>query len=84
MEMARFENHEEMFSQSIVLKDPWKVKRAEFDEEKREVHIYRQPNTHVQNAEKCVKDMMTRKLNEYGDMEMLCFSHAMCIVEDQE
>lgn len=38
--MAGFENYEEMFSQSIGLKDPWKVERAEYDEEKkRSTHI---------------------------------------------
>ena len=38
--MTGFTNFEEMFAQSIGLTDPWKIERAEFDEEKQEVHIY--------------------------------------------
>ena len=38
--MTGFTNFEEMFAQSIGLTDPWKIERAEFDEEKREVHVY--------------------------------------------
>ena len=38
--MNGFANYEEMFAQSIGLKDPWKIERAEFNEESREVHIY--------------------------------------------
>lgn len=33
-------NFVEMFEQSIGLKDPWKVTRAEFDQRDRAVHIY--------------------------------------------
>lgn len=40
MKMAGFINYEEMFAQSIGLSDPWKIERAEYNEEKREVHIY--------------------------------------------
>lgn len=40
MKMTGFTNFEEMFAQSIGLTDPWKIERAEFDEEKREVHVY--------------------------------------------
>lgn len=40
MEMAGFANYEEMFKQSIGLEDPWQVEKAEYDEERREVHIY--------------------------------------------
>ena len=38
--MNGFVNYEEMFAQSIGLKDPWYIDRAEFDEKTREVHIY--------------------------------------------
>lgn len=38
--MKEFYNYEEMFAQSIGLTDPWYIERAEFEEEKREVHIY--------------------------------------------
>lgn len=38
--MNGFANYEEMFAQSIGLKEPWRIERAEFNEEKREVHIY--------------------------------------------
>ena len=38
--MIGFTNFEEMFAQSIGMTDPWEIKRAEFDEEKREVHVY--------------------------------------------
>ena len=31
--MTGFTNFEEMFAQSIGLTDPWKIERAEFDEE---------------------------------------------------
>ena len=40
MKMTGFTNYEEMFSQSIGLKEPWKVDKAEFDEKRKEVHIY--------------------------------------------
>ena len=39
MKMKSF-NYEEMFAQSIGLQEPWRVERVEYDEEKREVHIY--------------------------------------------
>ena len=38
--MNGFMNYEEMFAQSIGLAEPWYIERAEFNEEKREVHIY--------------------------------------------
>ena len=38
--MKEFENFEAMFAQSIGLEDPWKIERAEFDEQERAVHIY--------------------------------------------
>ncbi len=38
--MNGFTNYEEMFAQSIGIKEPWHIERAEFNEEKREVHIY--------------------------------------------
>lgn len=38
--MNGFTNYEEMFAQSIGLKEPWYVERAEYSEESREVHIY--------------------------------------------
>lgn len=38
--MTGFINYEEMFAQSIGLKEPWYVERAEFEEDSKEVHIY--------------------------------------------
>ena len=83
MEMARFENHEEMFSQSIGLKDPWKVKRAEFDEEKREVHIYVScRKTAKYPCPKCGKmcerydDEETERVWRHGDVVFFpCYVH---------
>ena len=40
MKMTGFDNYEKMFAQSIGLTEPWRVERAEFNEDKREVHIY--------------------------------------------
>jgi transposase len=40
MEVSEFKNYEDMFAQSIGISDPWKIEKAEFDEGKREVHIY--------------------------------------------
>lgn len=40
MKMEGFKNYEDMFAQSIGLTEPWRIERAEFNEEKREVHIY--------------------------------------------
>lgn len=83
MEMARFENYEEMFSQSIGLKDPWKVKRAEFDEEKREVHIYVScRKTAKYPCPKCGKmcerydDEETERVWRHGDVVFFpCYVH---------
>jgi transposase len=38
--MKSFENFEEMFAQSIGLEEPWRIEKAEFNEQTREVHIY--------------------------------------------
>lgn len=38
--MKEFSNFEKMFAQSIGIEEPWKIERAEFDEYKREVHVY--------------------------------------------
>jgi transposase len=38
--MERFENYENMFAQSIGVTEPWRIERTEFDEVKREVHVY--------------------------------------------
>ena len=38
--MKAFENFEEMFAQSIGLEAPWRIEKAEFDEQSRAVHIY--------------------------------------------
>ena len=40
MKMNGFANYEEMFAQSIGLKEPWHIERAEYNEIEREVHIY--------------------------------------------
>lgn len=33
----------------------------------------------VLNADKCAKELATRRTNGYGVMAMSCFIHAMCI-----
>ncbi len=38
--MKEFMNYETMFAQSIGLKEPWKIERAEFDEREHDVHVY--------------------------------------------
>lgn len=38
--MSEFKNYEDMFAQSIGIRDPWKIERAEYNEEKGEVHIH--------------------------------------------
>ncbi len=38
--MEGFANAAEMFAQSLGLKEPWKIERAEYDSKAREVHIY--------------------------------------------
>jgi len=38
--MKEFMNYETMFAQSIGLKEPWKIEKAEFDERERAVHVY--------------------------------------------
>lgn len=38
--MKEFENHENMFAQSIGIEEPWRIEKAEFVEEVKEVHIY--------------------------------------------
>ena len=38
--MSEFKKFEEMFAQSIGLRAPWEIERAEFSEQDRAVHIY--------------------------------------------
>lgn len=38
--MKEFTNFEEMFAQSIGLEYPWRIDKAEFDDQTRQVHIY--------------------------------------------
>jgi len=38
--MKEFENFEAMFAQSIGLEEPWRIEKAEFEEQSRAVHIY--------------------------------------------
>lgn len=38
--MSEFRKFEEMFAQSIGLKEPWGIEKAEFTEEEKAVHIY--------------------------------------------
>ncbi len=40
MKMKGFNNYEEMFAESIGLKEPWYIEKAGYDEGSREVHIY--------------------------------------------
>lgn len=38
--MKEFTNYESMFAQSIGLEEPWRINKAEYNEETKEVHIY--------------------------------------------
>lgn len=38
--MKSFDNYENMFAQSIGIEEPWRIKKAEFSEEIREVHVF--------------------------------------------
>ena len=40
MKMESFTNNAEMFAQSLGLKEPWEIERAEFNRQERAVHIY--------------------------------------------
>ncbi|MBQ9552797.1 MAG: ISL3 family transposase [Clostridia bacterium] len=63
--MNGFTNYEEMFAQSIGLTDPWQIERAEFEEAKREVHVYvKARKTAKYPCPKCGK-----QCNRYDDEE---------------
>lgn len=66
-----------MFEQSIGLKDPWKVEKAEFSEDNKAVNIYvNARKTAEYPCPECgkmcerYKDMMTKKRKEHGVMEI--------------
>lgn len=46
-------NFIEMFAQSLNLKDPWYVERAEYNEKTREVHLYVSVKRHEYPCPKC-------------------------------
>lgn len=76
-------NYEEMFAQSMGLSEPWHVERAEFDEEKREVHIYVEARkTAKYPCPKCGKlckrydDEETERVWRHGDVVFFpCYVH---------
>ena len=86
MKMKSF-NYEEMFAQSIGLQEPWRVERVEYDEEKREVHIYvKARKTSKYPCPECGKmcarydDEEEERIWRHGDV---CFFHVMFTAGDQ-
>lgn len=83
MKMQGFTNYEEMFAQSIGLKEPWYIQKAEFDEAKREVHIYvGARKTAKYECPKCGKlckrydDEETERVWRHGDVVFFpCYVH---------
>ena len=81
--MQGFTNYEEMFAQSIGLKEPWYIQKAEFDEAKREVHIYvGARKTAKYECPKCGKlckrydDEETERVWRHGDVVFFpCYVH---------
>lgn len=81
--MAEFTNFVDMFAQSIGLKDPWSIERAEFDEETREVHVYvKARKTASYPCPKCGKqckrydDEETERVWRHGDVVFFpCYIH---------
>lgn len=81
--MNGFTKYEEMFAQSIGLSDPWTIERAEFDEKKREVHVYvKARKTAKYPCPKCGKmcsrydDEETERVWRHGDVVFFpCYIH---------
>jgi len=81
--MNGFKNYEDMFAQSIGLTEPWQIERAEFDEQKREVHIYvTARKTAKYPCPKCGKmcerydDEETERVWRHGDVVFFpCYVH---------
>lgn len=83
MKMSQFENYETMFAQSIGIKDPWEIERAEFNEETREVHIYVKARKTAKYpcpkcGEMCARydDEETERVWRHGDVVFFpCYVH---------
>jgi transposase len=81
--MEGFTNFAEMFGQSMGLQEPWRIERAEFDEEKREVHVYISARKTAKYAcPKCGKactrydDEETERVWRHGDVVFFpCYVH---------
>ena len=81
--MNGFTKYEEMFAQSIGLSDPWTIERAEFDEKKKEVHVYvKARKTAKYPCPKCGKmcsrydDEETERVWRHGDVVFFpCYIH---------
>lgn len=81
--MKHFSNFEQMFAQSMGLQEPWGVERAEFDEDKQEVHIYVKAKKTVmypcpQCGEMCERydDEEYERLWQHGDVVFFpCYVH---------
>ena len=80
--MKGFENFETMFAQSIGLEAPWRIEKAEFDEQTRAVHIYVTADKNAQYPCPKCKKMQSRFDNEdervwqHGDVVFFpCYVH---------
>jgi len=81
--MKEFTNFEEMFAQSIGLEEPWRIERAEFEEDSRQVHIYVKANKNAKypcpecgNLHKRYDDEEDERVWQHGDVVFFpCFVH---------
>ena len=81
--MKDFTNFEEMFAQSIGLEEPWRIERAEFEEDSRQVHIYVSANKSAKypcpecgELHKRYDDEENERVWQHGDVVFFpCFVH---------
>lgn len=81
--MEGFTKFEEMFAQSIGIKEPWRIERAEFEEETRQVHIYISANKNAEypcpecgEAHRRYDDEENEREWQHGDVVFFpCFVH---------
>lgn len=80
--MSQFRNFEDMFAQSIGLKEPWSIEKAEFSEKERAVHIYvKASKTSKYACTECGKllpvwDFDRERVWQHGDVVFFpCYVH---------
>ena len=85
--MKEFMKFEEMFAQSIGLEEPWRIERAEFEEESRQVHIYVSANKNAKypcpecgGLHKRYDGEEAERVWQHGDV---VFFHALYIAADR-